>query len=70
LGQKNWIHTPSRALVVLLGLFKSGDRQTWADLGSVLIGNSLNDTTVNQLEKLASVLEQEQQTVMARIQGL
>jgi hypothetical protein len=70
MGNKNWIHTPSRALVVLLGLFKSSDRQTWAELGSVLVGSAPNDAAVDQLEKLASILEQEQQTVMARIQGL
>ena len=70
LGNRNWIHTPSRSFVILLGLFKSSDRQKWADLGFILIGNSANDAIVTQLEKLASMLEQEQQTVMSRIQGL
>jgi hypothetical protein len=70
LGSRNWIHTPSRALAVLLRLFQSRDRKAWADLGTILVQGGTADGTVSQLEKLAAMLEQEQQTVMARIQGL
>jgi hypothetical protein len=70
LGNRNWFHTSSRALAVLLGLFKTSDRQTWSDLGTTLLTDSANDRSVAKLEKLALLLEQEQQTVMARIQQL
>jgi hypothetical protein len=70
LGSKNWIHTPSRALAILLRVFKSSDRKVWANLGTILIEGGTADGTVAQLEILAAVLEREQQTVMARIQGL
>jgi len=70
LDNSNWIHTPSRALVVLLGLFKPSDRQVWARVGSAILANTNDDGATTQLEKLASLLEQKQLTVMARIQGL
>lgn len=70
LGNRNWFQTPSRALAVLLGLFKTSDRRTWSDLGTALLTDAPNDRSVAQLERLALLLEQEQQTVMARIQQL
>lgn len=70
LGARNWIQTPSRTFVILAGLFRESDRQEWASVGTSLIHESPDDGTIARLEELAARLEQEQQTVMARIQGL
>lgn len=70
LNKRNWTQTPSRTLAILLGLFRATDRQAWALLGTSLIENQASETTMVRLEELAGLLEQEQQSVMARIQGL
>lgn len=70
LGARNWSQTSSRTFVILAGLFSESDRQEWASVGTSLINESPDDGAIARLEDLAARLEQEQQTVMARIQGL
>jgi len=70
LDRRNWIQTPSRTLAILLGLFRASDRQAWALVGTNLMENKASETAMVRLEELAGLLEQEQQSVMARIQGL
>ncbi len=70
LNKRNWTQTSSRTFAILLGLFKTTDRHAWALLGTNLLANQMGETTMLRLEELADLLEQEQQSVMARIQGL
>lgn len=70
LGGDEWQHSPARLFIILLRDFSRSKRKEWATVGENLISRQFNGDTVKKLEKLASVLEQEQTNVMARVKGL
>ncbi len=70
LGGDQWQSSPARLFVILLRDFSRGKRRGWAAVGENLIARKFDGETVQKLEKLASVLEQEQTNVMARVKGL
>lgn len=69
LSDEEWENSPARLFIILLRDFRRSQRQEWASVGEKLISRCFDGETVNKLEKLASVLEQEQTNVMARIKG-
>lgn len=70
LGSDQWLQSPARLFIVLLRDFTRSKRRKWATVGENLICNKFDADTVKRLEKLASLLEQEQNDVMARVKGL
>lgn len=70
LGSDEWQHSPARLFIILLRDFSRSKRKEWATVGENLIARKFDGETIQKLEKLASVLEQEQTNVMARVKGL
>lgn len=70
LGGEQWQYSPARLFIILLRDFSRSKRREWATVGENLISRKFSGDTVKKLEKLASVLEQEQTNVMARVKGL
>lgn len=70
LGGDEWQSSPARLFIILLKDFSRSKRREWAAVGDNLIARKFDGATVQKLEKLASVLEQEQTNVMARVKGL
>lgn len=70
LGDDEWQQSPARLFIILLRDFSRSKRREWATVGENLIARQFDGDTVQKLEKLASVLEQEQTNVMARVKGL
>jgi len=69
LNDEEWENSPARLFIILMRDFRRVQRLKWATIGEKLISRRFDDETVNKLENLASVLEQEQTNVMARIKG-
>ena len=69
LTDEQWEDSPARLFIILMRDFRRIQRQKWADVGEKLISRLYDNDTINSLENLASVLEQEQTNVMARIKG-
>lgn len=69
LKDEEWENSPARLFVILMRDFRRTQRLEWATVGEKLISRSFDDETITKLEKLASVLEQEQTNIMARIKG-
>lgn len=70
LDSEQWQYSPGRLFVILLREFSRSKRKEWAAVGESLISGTFDEMTVRKLEALASVLEQEQTNVMARVKGL
>lgn len=69
LGDEAWQNSSARLFIILLRDFRRSKRQEWVTVGEKLISRLIDDESVSKLEKLASILEQEQTNVMARIKG-
>lgn len=70
LGKDDWQTAPARLFIILFKDFSRRKRNEWSKVGENLIARKFDTDTLTKLEKLADVLEQEQNNVMARVKGL